>query len=98
MLHTTSAVCLCACFAQKANVVFIRNLSSNIDVVKLKNIDEILIDHAHCELKAASTTNSLIMSFPEYSDLVTEMVSLVKEEMSVVNRIFTETSSDSIAN
>jgi len=47
-----------------------------------KNIDEILIDHAHCELKAASTANSLIMSFPEYSGLVTEMVSLVKEEMS----------------
>lgn len=47
-----------------------------------KNIEEILIDHAHCELKAASTANSLIMSFPEYSDLVTEMVALVKEEMS----------------
>ena len=47
-----------------------------------KNIDEILIDHAHCELKAASTANSLIMSFPEYAELVTEMVSLVKEEMS----------------
>jgi len=47
-----------------------------------KNIDDILIDHAHCELKAASTANSLIMSFPEYSDLVTEMVSIVKEEMS----------------
>lgn len=47
-----------------------------------KNIDEILIDHAHCELKAASTANSLIMSFPEYDELVTEMVSLVKEEMS----------------
>ena len=47
-----------------------------------KNIDEILIDHAHCELKAAATANSLIMSFPEYSNLVTEMVSLVKEEMS----------------
>jgi tRNA-(ms[2]io[6]A)-hydroxylase len=47
-----------------------------------KNLDEILIDHAHCELKAASTANSLIMSFPEYSDLVTEMIALVKEEMS----------------
>ena len=47
-----------------------------------KNIEEILIDHAHCELKAASTANSIIMSFPEYSNLVTEMVSLVKEEMS----------------
>ena len=46
-----------------------------------KNIDEILIDHAHCELKAAATASSLIMSFPEYTDLVTEMVALVKEEM-----------------
>jgi len=47
-----------------------------------KNIDEILIDHAHCELKAAATASSLIISFPEYSDLVTEMVALSKEEMS----------------
>ena len=46
-----------------------------------KNIDHILIDHAHCELKAAATASSLIMSFPEYSDLVTEMIALVKEEM-----------------
>ena len=46
-----------------------------------RNIEEILIDHAHCELKAASTANSLIMSFPEYDDLVKEMVALVKEEM-----------------
>ena len=47
-----------------------------------KNIDEILIDHAHCELKAAATASSLIISFPEYSELVTEMVALAKEEMS----------------
>lgn len=52
-----------------------------------KNIDEILIDHAHCELKAASMENSLIMNFPEYSDLVTEMVALVKEEMSHFNMV-----------
>lgn len=52
-----------------------------VDIAE-KNIDDILIDHAHCELKAASTANSLIMSFPEYAELVTEMVSLVKEEMS----------------
>ncbi|MGB2129662.1 MAG: tRNA-(ms[2]io[6]A)-hydroxylase [Flavicella sp.] len=46
-----------------------------------KNIDEILIDHAHCEQKAASTAISLIVSFPEYTDLVQEMIALVKEEM-----------------
>ena len=47
-----------------------------------KNISEILCDHAFCEQKAASTAISLIVTFPEYSDLVEEMVALVKEEMS----------------
>ncbi|MDT0554752.1 tRNA-(ms[2]io[6]A)-hydroxylase [Patiriisocius hiemis] len=47
-----------------------------------KNIEEILTDHAYCEQKAASTAISLIVSFPEYTDLVQEMVSLVKEEIS----------------
>ena len=47
-----------------------------------KNIEEILTDHAFCEQKAASTAISLIVSFPEYSDLVEEMTALVKEEIS----------------
>lgn len=47
-----------------------------------KNIEEILIDHAWCEQKAASTAISLIVSFPEYSELVEEMHDLVQEEMS----------------
>ncbi len=46
-----------------------------------KNIDEILTDHAYCEQKAASTAISLIVSFPEYPGLVTEMVSLAREEL-----------------
>ena len=47
-----------------------------------KNIKEILTDHAYCEQKAASTAISLIVSFPEYTELVQEMVLLVKEEIS----------------
>ncbi|SHJ12748.1 tRNA-(ms[2]io[6]A)-hydroxylase [Pseudozobellia thermophila] len=46
-----------------------------------KNIDEILIDHAYCEQKAASTAISLIISFPEHPDLVEEMIALSREEM-----------------
>ncbi|QCW99391.1 tRNA-(ms[2]io[6]A)-hydroxylase [Aggregatimonas sangjinii] len=46
-----------------------------------KNIDEILTDHAYCEQKAASTAISLIVSFPEYPDLVQEMIALSREEM-----------------
>ena len=47
-----------------------------------KNIEEILIDHAFCEQKAASTAISLIVTYPEYSDLVTAMTTLAKEEIS----------------
>lgn len=46
-----------------------------------KNIDEILTDHAYCEQKAASTAISLIIRFPEYTDLVEEMIALSREEM-----------------
>jgi tRNA-(ms[2]io[6]A)-hydroxylase len=52
-----------------------------VNIVK-KNIEDILTDHAFCEQKAASTAISLIVSFPEYTDLVQEMVALVKEEIS----------------
>ena len=47
-----------------------------------KNVEEILTDHAYCEQKAASTAISLIVSFPEYTELVSEMVALAQEEMS----------------
>ncbi len=46
-----------------------------------KNIDEILTDHAYCEQKAASTAISLIITFPEYPELVQEMIALSREEM-----------------
>ncbi len=47
-----------------------------------KHIEDILTDHAFCEQKATSTAISLIVSFPEYTELVQEMVALVKEEIS----------------
>lgn len=47
-----------------------------------KNVEEILTDHAYCEQKAASTAISLIVSFPEYTKLVEEMIELAQEEMS----------------
>ena len=47
-----------------------------------KNVEEILTDHAYCEQKAASTAISLIIGYPEYSELVDEMTLLAQEEMS----------------
>ena len=52
-----------------------------VDIVE-KNIEEILVDHAYCEQKAASTAISFIISFPEKTELVQAMIDLVAEEMS----------------
>jgi len=45
------------------------------------NIKEVMIDHAFCEQKAASNAISIIVKFPEYSEVVTAMSELVREEM-----------------
>lgn len=46
-----------------------------------KNIQEILIDHAYCEQKAASNAISMIVKFPEYPDVVEAMTEICQEEM-----------------
>ena len=45
-----------------------------------KNIDEILTDHAFCEQKAATNAITLIVQYPELSNLVEAMVEPAKEE------------------
>ena len=47
-----------------------------------KNIHEILTDHAFCEQKAASTAISLMIRYPEESELVEAMIALAQEELS----------------
>lgn len=51
------------------------------------NIEEILIDHAFCEQKAASNAITLIVQNPNLSDLVQEMALLVQEEMDHFKRV-----------
>ena len=46
-----------------------------------KNIEEVLIDHAWCEQKAASSAISMIVHYPEKSELVAAMIELSKEEL-----------------
>jgi tRNA-(ms[2]io[6]A)-hydroxylase len=47
-----------------------------------KNISEILTDHAWCEQKAASNAISIVVKYPEYPELVEEMIRLSQEELS----------------
>lgn len=46
-----------------------------------KNIEEILTDHAYCEQKAATNAISIMISYAYHPEIVDEMVSLAKEEL-----------------
>jgi tRNA-(ms[2]io[6]A)-hydroxylase len=61
------------------------NLQSESQARWLKQVDgdlpEILIDHAHCEKKAAACAMNLIMAYVEHPELVDELVQIVNEEL-----------------
>ena len=47
----------------------------------LQNIDILLIDHAHCEKKAASTAMSLMYRYVDRSSMLRKMAQLAREEL-----------------
>lgn len=55
-----------------------------------KQIDEILTDHAYCEQKAASTGISLIIRYPEKTDVVEEVTAVVAEEWGHFRKVLKE--------
>lgn len=57
-----------------------------VNIVEM-NPSEILTDHAWCEQKAASSAISIIVGFPEYTEVVNEMTALVREEMEHFQRV-----------
>jgi len=50
-------------------------------VAHLDQMDEILLDHAHCEKKAASTALSLIFRYPHLPELMRPLSELAREEL-----------------
>lgn len=55
-----------------------------------KNIADILVDHAYCEQKAASSCISLITLYPEKQELVDMLTPVVAEEWSHFERVIEE--------
>ncbi|MEQ1906593.1 MAG: tRNA-(ms[2]io[6]A)-hydroxylase [Pirellulaceae bacterium] len=45
------------------------------------HLPEILIDHAHCEKKAAACAMNLIIAYVDHPELVDELVQIVNEEL-----------------
>ncbi len=46
-----------------------------------EHLDEILIDHAHCEKKAAGTAMNLLFAYVDHQRLCREMTEIVNEEL-----------------
>lgn len=55
-----------------------------------KNIRDILVDHAYCEQKAASSCISLIILYPDREKLVEMLTPIVGEEWSHFERVLEE--------
>lgn len=55
-----------------------------------KNLEEILVDHAYCEQKAASSCISLIVLYPEKEKLVEMLTPVVAEEWEHFERVLQE--------
>jgi len=55
-----------------------------------KNIEDILVDHAYCEQKAATSCISMIVLFPEKERLVEVMTPVVAEEWGHFERVLEE--------
>ncbi|MGR3809906.1 tRNA isopentenyl-2-thiomethyl-A-37 hydroxylase MiaE [Jiulongibacter sp. NS-SX5] len=60
-----------------------------VDIAKM-NLADILIDHAFCEQKAASSCISLIVKYPEKQKLVEVMTPVVAEEWGHFQRVLKE--------
>ncbi|MEM9324445.1 MAG: tRNA-(ms[2]io[6]A)-hydroxylase [Bacteroidota bacterium] len=52
-----------------------------------KQIEDILVDHAYCEQKAASSCISLIVQYPDKSELVDMLTPVVAEEWAHFERV-----------
>ena len=46
-----------------------------------RNLPELLLDHAHCEKKAASTAVSLIFRYPEFTEMIRPLSEIAREEL-----------------
>ncbi len=53
----------------------------------LRDLDGVLVDHAHCEMKAASNALSLVARHPESAALVRALTELAREEIEHFQRM-----------
>jgi len=53
----------------------------------MRDLDRVLVDHAHCEMKAASNALSLVARHPESAGLIRALTDLAREEIDHFQRV-----------
>lgn len=56
----------------------------------LRNLGDILVDHLYCEQKAASNAISMIVRYPQHTQLVDTLTDIVAEEWDHYRRVLAE--------
>ncbi len=72
---------------QSDHIVLKRATDRSWLVLALERFDEVLIDHAHCEKKAASNALSLMQAYPEVPGLPAQMARMAREEAGHLARV-----------
>ena len=49
----------------------------------IANLDEILLDHSHCERKAAGVAINLMFRYPSHTLLVRKLTAIAREELTL---------------
>ena len=47
----------------------------------INNLDTILLDHSHCEIKAAGVALNMMFRYPSYAKLVRQLTAIAREEL-----------------
>ena len=63
----------------------------------LAHVDELLVDHAHCEKKAASTALSLVFKYPQHAALLPALSRLAREELGHFERVLAHLAARGVA-
>ena len=63
----------------------------------LAHLDEILLDHAHCEKKAASTAVSLLFKYPGHESLLPVLSRLAREELGHFEQVLAQLAACGVA-
>lgn len=63
-------------------MLFLQSETSPDWVARIEpHMDEVLVDHAHCEKKAAGTAMNMIFSYVEHPEFVVPLTEVVEEEL-----------------